>query len=125
MSEITRAAPEESVVVANGTGTVRPEQSACPTIRGLLPTPPEMIERLERLLNGFLATPEERKRLLDEMTLQHYFLGYYIAHRSTPDGVEVLAVEDEIKPYLQSLPPNTLEDVTRNWDRRTVIALIE
>ena len=50
-------------------------------------------ERLSREY-GITPSPEARRRLMDDLTLQYYFdgLGHEVLYRSTPAGPEVLAV---------------------------------
>jgi hypothetical protein len=84
--------------------------AARPKPKGLLPVPPEVeavIAKEEtRLLHdkGIVPTPEARRRLLDSLTLQYYYEGFYVAYRPTPQGPEVLAVGHEpIGQLLRSL----------------------
>jgi hypothetical protein len=82
-----------------------------PPPRGLLPVPPEVEERLAaheaiiaRQGRSQFMTPEYRKRTLDAYTLEYYYDGRLVAARTTPQGVEVLAVgAEEIGQLLRSL----------------------
>jgi hypothetical protein len=76
--------------------------------RGLLPVPPEVYEMLAREEaqlardRNIVMTPEARQRQLNHSTLDYYYLGQVVAHRMTPQGVEVLAVgDDEIGELLK------------------------
>ena len=84
--------------------------AARPKPKGLLPVPPEveaLIAREEaRLLHekGVVPTPEARRRMLDSLTLQYYYEGFYVAYRPTLQGPEVLAVgHEEIGQLLRGL----------------------
>jgi hypothetical protein len=57
-------------------------------------------------------SPEARQRILDENVLYWYYDGSYVAHRRTPQGVEVLAVGwEEAHKYPEEHPDATLEGV--------------
>jgi hypothetical protein len=84
--------------------------TARPKPKGLLPVPPEVeavIAKEEaRLLyeKGVVPTPAARRRMLDSLTLQYYYEGFYVAYRPTPQGPEVLAVgHEEIGQLLRGL----------------------
>jgi hypothetical protein len=86
--------------------------------RGLLTVPPEVEETVareeERVAreNGIAITPEARRRMLDDLTIQHYYEGAYVASRRTPQGIEILAVGwDEANQYRENHPPETRQDV--------------
>jgi hypothetical protein len=89
-----------------------------PKPRGLIPVPPEVAEwvagieaRVLRELGGPLD-PEAKQRILADGTLNYYYDGTYIAHRRTPQGVEVLAVgPEEVYKYLDDHPSETRQDV--------------
>ena len=50
--------------------------------------------------------------MLDDLTIQYYYEGAYVASRRTPEGVEILAVGwDEANQYRQNHPPETRQDV--------------
>jgi len=77
--------------------------------RGLLPVPPEVeatIAKQEARLareKNIVMTPEARQRAINAWTLEYYYEGQYVAHRSTANGVEVLAVGlEEIGPFLRA-----------------------
>ena len=76
--------------------------------------PPERVRQIVaqeevRLLRErqIVPTPEARQRLVNDLTLQHYFegLGHEVLYRSTPAGPEVLAVGlDEIMAVRERMP---------------------
>jgi hypothetical protein len=89
-----------------------------PKPRGLLPVPPEIAEAVSheeaRCLreHGTAIAPEARQRMLDDLTLQYYYEGAYVASRRTPQGIEVLAVgRDEANQYRKSHLPESRMDV--------------
>jgi hypothetical protein len=86
-----------------------------PPPRGLLPVPPEIKEQVAReqaRLQPYF-TDAYAKLLLDDWTLAYYYEGTDVACRSTPEGVEVLAVGlDEIGAYLNDTPPEQRCGVT-------------
>lgn len=89
-----------------------------PKPRGLLPIPPEVeaiVAREETRIaqqHGIQITPEARKRLTDDFTLQYFYEGTDVACRETPQGVEILAVGwDEIGDYLKTIAPERRQDV--------------
>jgi hypothetical protein len=89
-----------------------------PKPRGLLPVPPEIEEAVareeERIASerGIKIAPEARQRMLDDLTIQYFYEGAYVASRRTPQGVEILAVGwDEANQYRQNNPPETRQDV--------------
>jgi hypothetical protein len=91
---------------------------AVPKPRGLLPIPPEVEEAVAReeariaREHGIRIAPEAKRRMLDQLTLQCYYEGAYVASRCTPKGVAVLAVGwDEAGKYLEDHPPETRQDV--------------
>jgi hypothetical protein len=50
--------------------------------------------------------------MLNDLTLQYYYDGAYVASRHTPLGVEILAVGwDEAHHYRLNHPPATRQDV--------------
>jgi hypothetical protein len=89
-----------------------------PKPRGLLPVPNEIedtVAREEARLageNGIAIAPEARRRMLDDLTIQYYYEGAYVASRRTPLGIEILAVGwDESNRYRMNHPPETRQDV--------------
>ena len=89
-----------------------------PKPRGLLPVPQEIEEAVAReearitREHGFVIAPEARQRMLNDLTLQYYYEGAYVASRHTPLGVEILAVgRDEARQYREHHPPGTRQDV--------------
>lgn len=97
----------ESVELGSGVSFLEVDDRGVPLVmtrpkpRGLLPVPTEVdviLAREEaRLLkqHGIVPTPEAHKRMVDSFTLQFYYEGFDVAHRPTPQGVEVLAVGHE------------------------------
>jgi hypothetical protein len=58
--------------------------------------------------HGFVIAPEARRRMLNDLTLQYYHEGAYVASRHTPLGVEILAVGwDQAYQYRENDPPET------------------
>ncbi len=89
-----------------------------PKPRGLLPVPQEIEETVAReeariaRENGIVIAPEARRRMLDDLTIQYYYEGAYVASRRTPHGIEILAVGwDEANQYRENHPPETRQDV--------------
>jgi hypothetical protein len=86
--------------------------------RGLLPVPPEVEESVAAYeaelirKHGTSCTPEARQRTLDNLVLNWYYDGSYVAYRRTPQGVEVLAVGwEEANKYREEHPPDERRDV--------------
>jgi hypothetical protein len=75
--------------------------------RGLLPTPPIVEALVIREGRKYpLMTPEERRRITDDLNLQYWFEDRDVLFRRTPQGIEVLAAGlDEIFQALGRLPP--------------------
>jgi hypothetical protein len=89
-----------------------------PKPRGLLAVPQEIEETVAReeariaRENGIVIAPEARRRMLDDLTIQYYYEGEYVASRRTPHGIEILAVGwDEANQYREKHPPETRQDV--------------
>jgi hypothetical protein len=89
-----------------------------PKPRGLLPVPQvieETVAREEARIareNGIVIAPEARRRMLDDLTIQYYYEGAYVASRRTPHGIEILAVGwDEANQYRENHPPETRQEV--------------
>ena len=89
-----------------------------PKPRGLLPVPQgieESVAREEARIareSGIVITPEARRRMVEDLTLQYYYEGAYVASRRTPHGIEILAVGwDEANQYRKDHPPETRQDV--------------
>ena len=89
-----------------------------PKPRGLLPVPHEIEEAVAReearivREYGIVIAPEARQRMLNDLTLQYYYEGAYVASRQSPLGVEVLAVGwDEASKFIKEHPPETRDDV--------------
>jgi hypothetical protein len=98
--------------------TLPAHDPSSPKPRGLLPVPQEIQEAVAReearitRENGIVIAPEARQRMLDDLTLQYYYEGAYVASRRTPQGVEVLAVGwDEANQYRANHPPESRQDV--------------
>jgi hypothetical protein len=98
--------------------TIPAHDPTFPKPRGLIPVPPEVAERMAELearvlqeLGGPLD-PAARQRILNDWTLNYYYDDTYIAHRRTPQGVEVLAVgHEEVRKYMKEHPLETRQDV--------------
>ncbi len=74
-------------------------------LRGLLPTPPEVEEIVERWCQERPASPEARRRITEGLKMQYYFGGHALVYRDTPKGREVLAVGDEeIRRFYRETP---------------------
>ncbi|MFI5458074.1 MAG: hypothetical protein ACHRXM_21785 [Isosphaerales bacterium] len=89
-----------------------------PKPRGLLRVPQEIEETVAReeariaRENGIGIGPDARRRMLDDLTIQYYYEGAYVASRRTPHGIEILAVGwDEANQYRENHPPETRQDV--------------
>ena len=85
-----------------------------PKPRGLLPVPPEITDELSRVQAahqlGFSA--DYAKSTLDDWTLRYYYEGEEVACRSTPEGVEVLAVgPEEVRQFYEGTPPEKRQGV--------------
>jgi hypothetical protein len=80
--------------------------------RDLLPTPLLIEALVAREARQHPLTPEERKRLADNLTLQYFFEDRDVLFRHTPQGIEVLAAGmDEINRVLRHLTP----EQRREW----------
>ncbi len=74
-------------------------------LRGLLPTPPEVVEIVDEWLKDRPASPAARLRITEGLKMQYYFGGHNYAYRDTPNGREVLAAgEEEIRKLFKRLP---------------------
>jgi hypothetical protein len=82
--------------------------------RGLLAVPPEVeqiVSREKNRLQPYMDKAAE-DRIRDDLTLQYYFEGTYVAYRRTSQGIEVLAIGlDEIGELVKKLPPDRRPDV--------------
>jgi hypothetical protein len=85
-----------------------------PKPRGLLPVPPSVEEGIaieQKRLQPYF-TEEYAKQARDSETLRYYYEGAYVVSRSTPQGVEVLAVGwDEAWKYMDDHPSESRQDV--------------
>src|SRR5438045_9763050 len=78
-----------------------------PKPRGLLPVPPEIAAEVSREQAAHQPnyTDDYAKLTRDDWTLRYDYEGEPVACRSTPEGVEVLAVgPEEIGDYFRSTP---------------------
>ena len=78
-----------------------------PRPRRLLPVPPEIAEELARVQAAHEPnfSAEYAKMTCDDWTLRYYYEGETVASRSTPAGVEVLAVGwEEVSRFLEETP---------------------
>lgn len=95
----------------SGGAPLRPDQYP----HGLIQPSQEVLDVVEKQVAKFspgIITPESKKRMIDDLTLQYYFEGEEIAYRHTPEGIEVLAVGlDEIGDYIDSTPDDEQQDV--------------
>lgn len=85
-----------------------------PKPRGLLPVPPEIAEEVsrEQAAEQPFYMDDYAKLTRDDWTLRHYYEGETVAWRSTPEGVEVLAVGwDEIGWIYEETPPENRQGV--------------
>jgi hypothetical protein len=88
--------------------------SRLPAPRGLLPVPAEVervVAREKARLQPWMNA-EAEKRTRDDLTLQYYYEGQSVICRFTPEGVEVLAVGDEIRDLLSGMTQEELFQVT-------------
>src|SRR5690242_13963491 len=75
----------------NGTGLDRPQDLP----HGLVRPPSEIVAQVAKDRAKFppeIYDDTYAKRILDDWTLGYYYMGFDVAYRSVPDGVEVLAV---------------------------------
>src|SRR6516165_8713411 len=85
-----------------------------PKPRGLLPVPPEITEELSRVqaVHQLRFTTDYAKSTLDDWTLRYYYEGEEVACRSTPEGVEVMAVGPaEVRQFYEETPPEKRQGV--------------
>ena len=78
-----------------------------PKPRGLLPVPPEIATDVarEQAAHQPYYTDDYAKQTREDWTLAYYYEGETVACRSTPEGIEVLAVgAEEIGEYSRSTP---------------------
>jgi hypothetical protein len=91
------------------------DRGPLPKPRGLLPVPPEIVEELARdqaahPLKKF--SDDYAKMTFDDWTLRYYYEGEPVACRSTPEGVEVLAVGwEEVGRFFEETPPENRRGV--------------
>ncbi len=98
--------------------TLPAHDPSVPRPRGLLPVPPEVVERLASreadLLRerGIQVAPEASRRALEYAMTNWYFDNTEIAYRRTPEGIEVLAVgSEEVSRFVRDHPLETRRDV--------------
>src|SRR5262245_5335490 len=94
---------------ANGPSPLPGPPGDRPKPRGLLPVPPEVIQHVDAYLNslethGMVATPEQRDRIIHDLTLQWHYGGDVVVIRESPQGYEVLASGDEVWEFLRTTP---------------------
>jgi len=85
-----------------------------PKPRGLLPVPPEIAEEVtrEQASQQPYYTDDYAKLTRDNWTLTYYYEGETVASRSTPEGIEVLAVgPEEVRRFYQETPPENRQGV--------------
>jgi hypothetical protein len=90
----------------NGESTVRNLETPPPSsLRGLLPTPPEVAELVAREVARLPMSAAARQRVTNSFNLQYYFGGHEVAFRETRHGVEVLAAGlEEVSRFFQIVP---------------------
>jgi hypothetical protein len=81
--------------------------------RGLIKPPQEVLDVIarEKVERAPYYTRDYEILTLNDMTLAWYFEHYQVAYRPTPEGPEVLAVEEEIADYVKNNPPEQRPDV--------------
>ncbi len=85
-----------------------------PKPRGLLPVPPEIAEEIarEQASEQPYYTDDYAKLTCDNWTLTYYYEGETVASRSTPEGIEVVAVgPEEVRRFYQETPPENRQGV--------------
>ena len=85
-----------------------------PKPRGLLPVPLEIADEISRDQAAHQPnyTDDYAKLTRDDWTLRYYYEGEMVACRSTPEGVEVLAVgPEEVGRFFQETPPENQQGV--------------
>ncbi len=85
-----------------------------PKPRGLLPVPPVIAEELtrEQASQQPYYTDDYAKLTRDDWTLRYYYEGETVASRSTPEGVEVLAVgPEEVRRFFEETPDEAQQGV--------------
>ena len=82
-------------------------RGALPKPRGLLPVPTEIAEEVSREQAAHQPnySDDYAKLTRDDWTLTYYYEGEMVAYRSTPEGIEVIAVgPEEVGQYLRNTP---------------------
>ena len=85
-----------------------------PKPRGLLQLPPEIAEVVtrEQASQQPYYTDDYAKSTRDDWTLTYYYEGETVASRSTPEGVEVLAVgPEEVRRFFAETPDEAQQGV--------------
>jgi hypothetical protein len=85
-----------------------------PKPRGILPVPPELVEELSRVqaAHHLKFSDDYAKMTLEDWTLAYYYEGETVACRSTPEGVEVVAVgPEEVGRYYEETPDEAQQGV--------------
>jgi len=85
-----------------------------PKPRGLLPVPPEIAEEVarEQAAEQPNYTDDYAKLTRDDWTLRYYYEGEEVACKTTPEGVEVLAVgPEEVRRLYQETSPENRQGV--------------
>jgi len=85
-----------------------------PKPRGILPVPPEIAEEVsrEQAAHQPYYTDEYAQLTRHDWTLRYYYEGEMVAFRSTPEGVEVLAVgPEEVGRFHDETPPENRQGV--------------
>jgi hypothetical protein len=90
----------------------RPTRNKKKSPRGLMPTPPEVEELLQRLMKERPHSPEAEQRQRDAFNLQYYFGDKEVICRKTPKGLEVVAVGSrEIRKLVARATPKDWENL--------------
>ena len=78
-----------------------------PPMRGVVPPPQEVLDDIakEETRLGCQFAPAYKILSLNRLTLIYYFEHHSVAWRETPDGPEVMAVDEELEEYLAKTPP--------------------
>jgi hypothetical protein len=85
-----------------------------PKPRGLLPVPPEIAQEVSRDQAAHKPKYADgyAKMTRDAWTLTYYYEGETVACRSTPEGVEVLAVgPEEVRRFYEETQPEDRQGV--------------
>jgi hypothetical protein len=84
-----------------------------PAMRGVIPPPQDVLDVIarEEARLGYAWPPEFKIPTLNQLILNYYFEHHSVAWRETPDGPEVLAVDEELEEFFAKTPPEQRRDV--------------